>query len=191
MDKLLTAAIAIVISLAISGIGAITGGGSATNGGNESDELGCGDLSGYLVELGTAVLDHPTYTDWFIEDDSPTMDELRPAEAEDILADGEEFLNDITDIEPPVVYEDGHEGIIDIFTFFNETIAWVVLEEGDEPDTDDLSDALALIKSGEEAAADGCPDEVAELDGAVFINPDEIDTEDVPEDPGDVDKNFL
>lgn len=189
-DKFITAVLAIVISMAVSGISAITGGTSSVENGGD-DTLGCDMLYAYLTDLGTAVIDHPTYTDWFIAEDSDPIDQLQSAEAEEIVEDGAGFVDDITEIDPPAVYEEGHEGIVAAFTFFNATISWVVLEEGDEPDTQDLSDAFALIKSGEEAAAEGCPDQVEELDGAVFIDPDEIDAEDVPEDPGDVDKNFL
>jgi len=193
MQRVLTTAITIIISVAMAGFGAAFDGGNQGKGGSNgsADALGCDDLSSYLLALGGVIIEHPTYTDWFIDDDSPAIDELKPAEAEDILDDGEEFIVELGDVEVPPVYTDGHEGIVALFQFFNDTIGWVVLEEGDEPDTDDLVDALDLIIAGENAAADGCPDQVETLGGAVFMDPDTIDVDDVPDDPGDVDKNFL
>ena len=108
-----------------------------------------------------------------------------------LVEQGRDFVDTLEGLDVPAVYEDGNAGIAGLYGWFNDLIDWVVLENGEEPDTDDLADSIAQVKGAEEAAAENCGDAVDDLDGYVLIDPVGLDEEDVPEDPGDVDKNFL
>ena len=186
-DKLASGVIALVIAMAMSGIAAVGGGSSTTS----SDEFGCDLLFAYRNDVYQSFAEYPEFLDWWAADDSTPIDALKPDDAEVLVDQGRDFVETLEDLEVPQIYEDGNTGIVGLYSWFNDLIAWVVMEEGDEPDTDDLAQSLDLVKASEEGAAKECGDAVDDLDGFVLLDPAGIDTEDVPEDPGDVDKNFL
>lgn len=180
--------LATVIAMALSGIGA-QGGANPPGGG--SDDAGCEALFAYRNDVYQVFGEYPEFLDWWASEDSAPIDALNPDDAEVIVTQGRDFVDGINALDIPTVYSDGNAGIAGLYGWFNDLIAWVVLEDGDEPDTDDLADALDQIKVGEEAAAESCAEEIEDLDGYVLIDPAGIDSEDVPEDPGEVDKSFL
>ena len=186
-EKAVSAVVALVISLAMAGIGTITGGSDQASG----DEYGCDLLFAYRNDVYQSFADYPEFLEWWAESDSPAIEAITPEDAEVLVEQGEGFVDTLDGLDVPPVYEDGHQGIMGLYGFFNELIAWVVLEEGEEPDTDFLSDAIADVKAGEEAAAENCAAEIEDLDGYVLIDPAGIDEDDVPSDPGDVDKTFI
>lgn len=188
-DKLTSGVIAIIIAIAVSGIGAI-GGGSSENP-VADDEFGCDLLFAYRNDVYQSFAGYPEFLDWWAADDSTPIDALSPDDAEVLVEQGRSFVETIDGLDVPAVYEEGNVGIAGLYGWFNDLIAWVVLEEGDEPDTDDLGAAMEQVKAAEEAAAENCGDAVDDLDGYVLIDPVGLDDEDLPEDPGDVDKNFL
>jgi hypothetical protein len=186
-DKLTSGVIAIIIAMAMSGIAAVGGGSSTTS----TDEFGCDLLFAYRNDVYQSFAAYPEFLDWWAAEDSTPIDALKPDDAEVLVEQGGDFVETLEDLDVPLIYEDGNEGIAGLYGWFNDLIAWVVLEEGREPDTDDLAASLELVKASEEAAAEECSDAVDDLDGFVLLDPAGIDTEEVPEDPGDVDKNFL
>lgn len=182
--------VVIAMAMALGGIGT-QGGANPPGGGGGGDDAGCEALFAYRNDVYQVFGEYPEFLDWWASDDSATIDALNPEEADVIVTQGRDFVDGIDALDVPAVYAEGNIGIAGLYGWFNDLIAWVVLEEGGEPDTDDLADALDQIKIGEEAAATTCADAIEDLDGYVLIDPAGIDSEDVPEDPGDVDKNFL
>jgi hypothetical protein len=185
-DNIIETVLAIVVSLALAGFGAVTGSSEPVG-----DEFGCDQLFAYRNDVYQSFAGYPEFLDWWAESEEPAIEAINPDDAEVLVEQGRGFVETLDGLDVPVVYEDGHEGIMGLYGFFNDLIAWVVLDEGEEPDTDSLSEAISLVKSGEEAAAENCAAEIEDLDGYVLIDPADIDEEEVPEDPGDVDKTFL
>jgi hypothetical protein len=185
-ENIIETVLAIVVSIALAGFGAVTGADPVAD-----DEFGCDDLFAYRNDVYQSFAGYPEFLDWWAESDSPAIEAINPEDAEVLVEQGRGFVETLDGLDVPPVYADGHEGIMGLYGFFNDLIAWVVLEEGEEPDTDDLSVAIEQVIAGEESAAANCVTAIEELDGYVLIDPAGLDEEDVPEDPGDVDKTFL
>ncbi|MEJ7839249.1 MAG: hypothetical protein WKF81_10550, partial [Thermomicrobiales bacterium] len=174
--------VAISFAMVLSSIGLVDG--SRPPVGDDAGGAGCDELFAYRNDVYQVFAEYPAFLDWWAADDSTPIDALQPDVAQILVDEGRGFVTGIEDLDVPAIYADGNVGIAGLYGWFNDLIAWVVLEEGDEPDTNDLSIALESVQTGEEAAAAECAEAIADLDGYVLIDPVGIDAEDVPEDPG-------
>jgi hypothetical protein len=189
MGSAVDTAVAIVMAIVISGLTAIAP--SGVTGSATGDDQGCADLFAYRNDVYGLFGNYPTFTEWWANSESPAIDAMQPDLAEVVVSEGRDFVEAFDALDVPPAYAEGNDGWVGLYAFFNDLITWVVLGDGDEPDTDDLQEAVDNIAAGESNAAAVCPDEIEDLDGFVLYASDALEDIDVPADPLDIDKDFL
>lgn len=141
----------------------------------EDAEASCGELLDYQDELFGTFSSHADFMDFFGVDVESEVQALNDDEVEAILDDGNALIDDLEALEPPVVYVDAHQGIIDRFAFEVDYITFIAVDTSIAPDINSVMESLRLIYDGEVATAETCPDEVEEAGGFVFIDPADLE----------------
>lgn len=132
---------------------------------------GCEGLADYVDEFNAVIDNHAEYFDFFLNGDLDTVSSMDPADLEALVADGDELLNAMDELDVPGTYRIGHTGFRLLFSSVRDYIFFLGLDTSTVPNLFAYDRGLQLIYEGELQAAAQCPDEVEEVGGYVHYDP--------------------
>ncbi len=131
----------------------------------------CAGLADYVDAFNVAIEDHPEYFEFFVNGDLDTVPGMEAAELEALVADGDELLAEMDDMEVPGTYRIGHGGFRLLFSSVRDYVYFLGLDTSTVPNVFAYERGLRLIYEGELQAVAQCPAEVEETGGYVHYDP--------------------
>ena len=140
----------------------------------EELEDSCRLLLSYQEELHATLDGHGRFMAFWNTGRSADIQEMDGDELQEIIDDGRAMIEDLQALDPPAVYVDGHQGIIDRFDFEIDYVAFLGIDTSVAPSINRVDAALQLLYDGETLAAETCPEEVDDAGGFIFVDPADL-----------------
>ncbi len=134
---------------------------------------GCSRIPGYVQSLNGDLSASGTFLK-FLNDANFDYSTVTASQAKTLLKDADALLKKLGDLKVPGVYATGHKGVIGYLTFLRQEISFYTVDSSTVPDINAFDDSLQNIYDGEVAAAKGCPTQIKQVGGFIFINPDDL-----------------
>lgn len=135
----------------------------------------CAGVDQYLDDLDAVLADEGPFVDFIFS--TVEFQDLSRSEAEEIIADGDEVIVAMNEIDVPEPYIPGHEGIVLFLQNMIDFTRFYGLDSSSVPDVLAYDEAMLGIYQGEMALAGACPDEVEQNGGYVFMDPETLEDE--------------
>jgi len=132
---------------------------------------GCDGLANYVDAFNGTIADHGEYFDFFVSGDLDAVPSMEPEELESLVADGDEFLSAMDELDVPGTYRVGHGGFRLLFSSVRDYVYFLGLDTSTVPNIFAYDRGLQLIYEGELQAAAQCPDQVEDVGGYVHYDP--------------------
>jgi hypothetical protein len=134
----------------------------------------CRLLIPYREDLGATLDRHGRFMVFWNTGTDSDLRDMDDDEIQDIIDDGLAMIEDLESLDPPAVYADGHQGIIDRFGFEIDYIRFLGIDASIAPNINRVNASLQLLYDGETLAATTCPEEVDDAGGYIFVDPDDL-----------------
>ena len=135
----------------------------------------CRLLLPYQEDLRATLDRHGRFMVFWNTGTEADLGDMDDDEIQEIIDDGLSMIEDLEALDPPAVYADGHQGIIDRFGFEIDYIRFLGIDAAIAPNINRVNASLQLLYDGETLAVTTCPDEVDDAGGFIFVNPDDLE----------------
>jgi hypothetical protein len=132
---------------------------------------GCDSLADYVDSFNSTIDEHRDYFDFFVSGDLDAVPSMEPEELESLVADGDELLTALDELDVPGTYRVGHGGFRLLFSTVRDYVYFLGLDTSTVPNIFAYNRGLQLIYEGELQAAAQCPAEVEDVGGYVQYDP--------------------
>lgn len=143
-------------------------------------DTGCTLVEAYTADLYSAIDDSGAFAEFFYSDDE--FGDITPAEAEEIIADGETMTATLDDLEVPAAYAGAHANILTWLQINIDMARFYGIDSSVVPDLTAYDEALNGIYQGEAAIAEACPEEIDAVGGYILLDPAGFEGELLPDD---------